>query len=92
MALCELCGRDVPRTTLHHLVPRVVGRRRGERVVDLPTAQLCPPCHKMLHRLYSNHELGRDLSSLEALRQQPEVQRFVKWVRTQPGSKGVRVK
>lgn len=89
---CELCGRRVPRLTEHHLLPRSQGRRRGLKSGELPTALLCPPCHRTLHRLFSNAELEQEYSSLDALRAHEDVQRFVKWVRTQPGSKGVRVR
>ncbi len=90
--MCELCGRAVPRVTEHHLVPRSQGRRRGLKVQALPTAWLCPACHKTLHRLFTNDELAREYGSLEALQGHEDVQRFVKWVQKQPGSKGVRVR
>lgn len=91
-ARCELCERDVPRTTVHHLTPKSTARRRGMKVVDLPTAALCPPCHKQLHVLFPNQELALRLDSIDALRQEEGVARFLRWLRKQPGSKGVRVR
>lgn len=91
-ARCELCDREVPRTTVHHLTPKSTARRKGVRVVDLPTAELCPPCHKQLHALYPNGELAERLGSVAALREDERVARFLSWVRKQPGAKGVRVR
>lgn len=89
---CALCGREVPRLTEHHLVPRSQGRRRGLKVAELPTVMLCPACHKYLHTTFSNHELETQYSSLAALRGHEGVQKFVAWIRKQPPTKGVRVR
>ena len=76
----------------HHLVPRSQGRRQGVKVQDLPTVSLCPACHKFLHRTFSNAELAGEYHSLDALLAHDAVRRFVAWLRTQPASKGVRVR
>lgn len=89
---CALCERAVPQLTEHHLLPRSQGRRQGLRVTDLPTTMLCGPCHKFLHRTFSNVELAREYSDLAALRTHEDVQRFVRWLRTQPATKAVRVR
>ncbi|WP_446717646.1 HNH endonuclease [Deinococcus sp. UR1] len=82
----------MPNLTEHHLLPRSQGRRQGVRVSDLPTALLCRPCHSFLHRTFSNAELARDYQDIGALLAHPEVLRFVRWLRTQPATKGVRVR
>lgn len=89
---CGLCGRQTPVLTEHHLVPRSQGRRQGVRVGDLPTTLLCPPCHKFLHRTFTNAELAGDYRTLDALLAHEAVRRFVAWVRTQPATKGIRVR
>ncbi len=91
-ACCALCGREVPQLTEHHLVPRSQGRRRGVPVAELPTVLLCGPCHKFLHRTFSNAELAAEYPTVEALRRHPEVERFVRWLRTQPATRNVRVR
>ncbi len=88
MAQCELCGRDVPRLTVHHLIPK----SRGKRGQVLPTAKLCPACHRQLHALYPHERLARELNTVEALREEPEMARFLKWVGGQAPGKGVRVR
>lgn len=85
---CELCEREVPRLTEHHLIPRAEGRR-GE---VLPVAQLCSACHRQLHALFSNAELARTLNTLEKIRANPAMARFLGWVRGQPATRQVRVR
>ena len=91
-ARCELCEREVPRTTVHHLTPRSTARRRGVPIAALPTAELCQACHKQLHVLYPNGELAARLGSIPALRSDERMAGFLAWVRKQPGTKGVRVR
>jgi 5-methylcytosine-specific restriction enzyme A len=73
---CELCGRHVGRVTRHHLKPRSHG--------GTSTALLCPPCHRQLHALFTNHTLAEQLDSLESLKADPEVQSYLAWIRKQP--------
>jgi hypothetical protein len=82
----------VPRTTVHHLTPKSTARRKGLKIAELPTAELCPPCHKQLHALFPNHELAMRLDSISALREEARVVSFLKWLRKQPGTKAVRVR
>lgn len=89
---CELCGREGVALTTHHLTPRIQGRRRGMALSELPTAELCPPCHKYLHKTFSNAELERDFPSIEAMLAHEDIARFVRWVQKQPVSKAVRVR
>lgn len=89
---CALCGREGVRLTEHHLVPKSQGRRRGVPIHALPTALLCPACHKFLHKTFSNAELETQYNSVDKLLAHEGVARFVAWLRKQPASKGVRVK
>lgn len=61
-------------------------------VRELPTVKLCGPCHKFLHRTFTNAELAAEYATTQALRQHPEVERFVRWLRTQPATRSVRVR
>jgi hypothetical protein len=76
----------VPEVTQHHLVPKDEGGGGG------PVADLCPACHRQLHALYDNRALATRLGSLEALRADPTVQRFVRWVRKQDPGRRVAVR
>ena len=61
----------------HHLVPR--SRKKNNE-----TSPFCLCCHKMVHSTFTNATLQRQLSTVEALRQTPEVQKYLVWVRKQP--------
>ncbi|WP_151734705.1 HNH endonuclease [Paenibacillus tengchongensis] len=76
---CELCGRSPLATTVHHLTPREEGGS------SLPTARLCRACHRQLHALFTNRDLvTAGLTTLEALRQNPQMAAYLKWIRKQP--------
>ncbi|WP_309120089.1 hypothetical protein [Paenibacillus sp.] len=77
---CALCGRDGVETTVHHLTPKEEGG------AFLPTAKLCIPCHKMIHATYTNAELADGLTTIDALRADPGLGPFLRWIRKQPPS------
>ena len=86
--ICQLCERAVAALTVHHLVPKSQGKK-GE---TLPTVNLCPACHRQLHALFSDQQLARELASLETLRQNPAIQKFLRWVRKQDANKRIKVR
>lgn len=90
--LCALCERKTPEPTEHHLIPRSQGRRRGTKISELPTVMLCPACHKYLHSTFSNSELAKEYNNIDALLEHTGIQRFLKWVKKQPATKGIRIK
>lgn len=84
---CALCEREVERLTEHHLTPRSK-LKKGETT---PTIWICAACHRQLHALFSNQELRDEYHSLERLRDEPRMRRFLNWVRRQDPNKRVRV-
>ncbi len=79
--ICPLCGRplppDVPQS-LHHLIPRSKGGKRG------PTVLLHQICHQEIHASLSETELARKFHTIEALLTHPRLARFVEWVVRRP--------
>jgi 5-methylcytosine-specific restriction protein A len=77
---CGLCGRAFPRDALtrHHTRPRSEGGTSDD--IEL----LCSPCHSMVHTTYTNGTLAGQYASLTQLRQAPELQKYIRWVRKQP--------
>ncbi|KAA0565480.1 HNH endonuclease [Rossellomorea aquimaris] len=71
---------------MHHLTPKEVGG------TFLPTAQLCIPCHKQIHSLYTNDELEVRLNTIENLRGDEKIHKLMKWIRKQPSTKLVKTK
>lgn len=80
-AICPLCERPIPRharSSLHHLTPKLKGgTHRG-------TVRLHQICHSAIHARYSEAEIARRLADVAALRDDPEIARFLDWVRTKP--------
>ena len=88
---CRLCHRLGAKMTRHHLIPRMVSgrssvRRRlaGEKRQPAEIIMLCLPCHRQIHRVFSEKELALSANSLAKLASHPEVEKFVAWIRKQP--------
>lgn len=74
--VCELCKRSgVPKLTEHHLIPREEGGR------DKETVLLCEDCHKQIHALYTNKELAMRLNTLEKLKCDYKIEKYLKYVK-----------
>ncbi len=75
-AACALCGRALgAKIEWHHVVPKSEGGR--------DTEPLHPICHRAIHAALSNAELAR-LGTLEAVRAEPAIARFLAWVVDKP--------
>lgn len=76
--VCPLCDRPIPpaQRDAHHLVPKSRG--------GVHTAWLHRICHRQVHALFTEAELERELSSVEALRTHPGMAPFLGWVRRKP--------
>ena len=83
---CELCQRQVApgMITLHHLLPKQKGGQADDRV------PLCRPCHKQVHATFANNDLARIYVTVEALREAPLLQPFLKWIRKQKPERNFR--
>jgi 5-methylcytosine-specific restriction protein A len=73
---CALCGRQVSRLSKHHVVPKSEG--------GLLTVWLCSACHRTVHSFFTNRTLAKEKYSIDALRQDPDIQRYLAWVCKQP--------
>ncbi len=81
---CQLCERYTY-LTAHHLIPRKLHRRNWfrkhytreelQRVVAL-----CRDCHRGLHKLYDEMQLGKSYDSLEKLRADEAIMKHARWV------------
>jgi 5-methylcytosine-specific restriction endonuclease McrA len=76
--MCPLCDRPIPNSQkeAHHLVPKSKGGRHTEFLHRM--------CHRQVHALFTETELARHYSTVEALLANPEVARFVAWMRGKP--------
>jgi len=80
---CGLCRRLFPprHLTRHHCRPR----SRGGSSNDI--ALLCSQCHGMVHSTFTNATLAAMYPTISKLREAPELEGFLKWVRKQPSSR-----
>lgn len=68
-----------PSHTVHHLTPRELGGSHKEMV------NLCIPCHKQIHHLFTNRELVvLGLTSIEALKSDPKISSYLNWIYQPP--------
>ncbi len=86
---CELCEREMERLTAHHLIPRQSTKR--QKIETSPTIDICSACHRQIHALFDNKYLAKELNTLEKLRQEPQMQKFLAWVKKQNPRKRVSV-
>ncbi|WP_448604409.1 HNH endonuclease [Thermoleptolyngbya sp.] len=86
---CELCHREMSALTEHHLIPRQKTKRKG--LDPSPTIQICAACHRQIHALYDNAHLALHLNTLEKLKQDPQIQKFLSWIHKQDPNKKVKV-
>lgn len=53
---------------------------------------LCRPCHATVHATLTEKQLEESFNTLQTLSSQPEIARFVGWVRKQPVDRRIAVK
>lgn len=87
---CQLCDRDLPELTVHHLIPRQTVKRKQAEPGQ--TIDICSACHRQIHSFYTNLELARQLNTIEKLRNAPKMHKFLSWLRKQNSHKKVRIK
>lgn len=86
--VCRLCDRETDNVTDHHLVPKC--RHRQKRTKKMHTKEerrntvpLCQPCHRMVHRFFTEKELADSLYTIEGLKSEGQMHRHIRWIRKQ---------
>ncbi len=76
--LCALCDRIIPvgDEDAHHLVPKSKGGKQ--------TVLLHRVCHDQIHAIFTNSQLAKTFSTIQALLESPDIQKFVAWVKSKP--------
>ena len=73
--LCPICETFVG-TSKHHIVPK---SKKGKDIV-----LICDSCHKQIHSIFTNDELAKQFFTIEKLKQNENVQKWIKWRKTHP--------
>jgi hypothetical protein len=76
-APCPLCLRPNNQPSDHHLVPRT----RGGKV----TKTICRDCHAAIHATFSNKQLEREYSTVEALLSHEGFASIIRFIAKQDG-------
>lgn len=87
---CELCDREMAALTAHHLIPKQNTKRKKED--PGPTIDICWACHRQIHSLFDNKRLAQELNSLDKLKNDPQLQKFISWVKKQKPNKQIQVR
>jgi 5-methylcytosine-specific restriction endonuclease McrA len=82
---CQLCEREIEQLTVHHLIPKQKKGTHG------PTIDICSACHRQIHTLFDNKRLATELNTLAKLQSEPQLQKFIAWVKKQKPDKRVKV-
>lgn len=85
---CELCGRE-NELTFHHLIPKSQHKNkwfkknytRKEMAMGINVCKY--DCHREIHNLISEKEMGRSFNTLQKLQRQPKVKKYVKYIQKQ---------
>ncbi|HLO51963.1 MAG TPA: hypothetical protein VK211_26375 [Kamptonema sp.] len=75
--------------TAHHLIPKQNTKRKHED--PGPTIDICSACHRQIHSLFDNKHLAQELNTLEKLKNDLQMQKFVAWVKKQKPEKRIQV-
>lgn len=72
---CALCERHTPWEYLekHHTTPK---SRKGKE-----TVWVCCDCGNQVHKLFTNKELERQFNTVEKLKADPRIQKWIEWIK-----------
>jgi 5-methylcytosine-specific restriction endonuclease McrA len=82
MSKCELCDRDIPdnEISMHHLIPKTFkGKRDDSNLLTLHKV-----CHMKLHSLFSERDMLHLYNTLDMIKTDKNIEKFVKWIIKKP--------
>jgi len=88
MGKCELCGRE-NELTFHHLIPKSQHKNKWFKKMFTREemnqgVNLCKEdCHKEVHRLIGEKEMGRSFNTLQKLLRHPKIMKYIKYIKNQ---------
>lgn len=76
--ICPMCQRAIPEDQMedHHLVPKSKGGK-----IKVPLHRIC---HSQIHSVFTDAQLAKKFSTMDAILEDPAIQKFVAWVATKP--------
>ena len=73
---CQLCEREVPSVSEHHVIPKSLGGK--------DTIEVCKDCHRQIHALFDNKKLSTELNRTELIINNESFSKYLKWIRNRP--------
>jgi len=76
---CPVCGRPlIPGFSVnqHHLIPKLKGGTEADPIHRV--------CHDKIHATWDENRLRDEYNTWKSIREAPEMQNFIKWVRKKP--------
>lgn len=87
--VCQICERNDIDLTLHHLIPKTCHdnswfkKRYKLDYMKSQTIDVCRLCHDKIHQIASEKELGRSFNSLDLIKENEEIKKFIIFARKQ---------
>lgn len=77
---CPICDRPLIGVAedRHHLIPKVKGGKKTEPVL------MHQVCHRKIHSLWTEWELLHEINTIDIIRNNEDMQKFIKWVSKRP--------
>ena len=78
VGICDICDRPLVEgqsSDRHHWIPQLKGGKNG------PVSLIHRMCHSKLHSIWSEAELARTYNNPEIVKNAPEMQEFLAWIR-----------
>jgi hypothetical protein len=75
LGICPICDREMwegHSTNRHHFYPKCKGGKESEFLHRI--------CHRKIHSLFSEKQLAKTYNNTEIIRENEEIQKFIKWV------------
>ncbi len=83
---CSLCGSPHG-VTFHHLIPRTCHSNKwfkknySRDEMTNSGIDVCRKCHSFIHKKLSEKVLGRELNTLDKIKNNEEISKYVEWAR-----------
>lgn len=73
---CPICDRPLSNADKHHLIPKC---KKGSDTVEIHKV-----CHRKIHSLWTENELRDYYHTVERIREHPDMEKFIKWLKKKP--------
>lgn len=87
---CILCNRENQPINFHHYIPKKLHSNKWfKKNFDISYMKqhgdmMCiDNCHKYIHEIFDEKDLGKNYNSLDKLLSHPKIQSYISWIKKQ---------